>query len=49
MATWKVFSAALAFMRADLEYLKLLRKTASFTDEDEPSLSSEEWREVQAA
>ncbi len=49
MATWKVFSAALAFMKADIAYLKLLRQSASYNDEAEPSLSSEEWKKIQAA
>ncbi len=49
MASWNLFTAALAFMRADLEYLKLLRKHASYTDEDEPSVASAEWEEITKA
>lgn len=46
MASWNLFTAALAFMRADLEYLKLLRGHASYTDQDEPSVASPEWEEI---
>ena len=49
MATWQVFSAAIEFMKADIEYMRLLRKSASFQDEDEPPVSSDEWEEIQEA
>ncbi len=49
MASWNLFTAALAFIRADLEYLKLLRRNASYSDEEEPSVASAEWQEIAEA
>ncbi len=45
----EVFTAAIAFMKADLAYLRLLKQAASYTDQDQPPVGSEEWERLQDA